>query len=295
MTKLGLCGTGKMGTEIAKRLLDCNQELFVWNRTASKAQLLTKEGAKHSLSMSELVKDADIIFVIMGDDFALDYVYKDKEGLENQDLTNKTIIELSTTSVNKIQSLEKIVNTANGNFIECPIGGSTKPARDGNLLGLVGSTKDNFIKTEHLLKLICRRYEYLGAVGKGAAMKLAMNLPLMVYWQALGEAMTIATNCDINFDKALDIMMDSSGAAKVAHLKASSILQGMKNENNLSSSFSISSSLKDINLMIEEGKKYGNELHVIKSAALYPKEAVDKGWGDHDASLTSVYINKKFN
>ena len=45
MTKLGLCGTGKMGTEIAKRLLDCNQELFVWNRTASKALLLTKEGA----------------------------------------------------------------------------------------------------------------------------------------------------------------------------------------------------------------------------------------------------------
>ena len=295
MTKLGLCGTGKMGTEIAKRLLDCNQELFVWNRTASKALLLTKEGAKHSLSISELVRDADIIFVIMGDNFALDCVYKDKKGLENQDLTNKIIIELSTTSVDKIQSLEKIVNKANGDFIECPIGGSTIPARDGNLLGLVGGTKENFIKTEHFLKLICRRYEYLGSVGKGAAMKLAMNLPLMVYWQALGEAMTIATNCDINFDKALDIMMDSSGAAKVAHLKASSILQGMKNENNLSSSFSISSSLKDINLMIEEGKKYGNELHVIKSAALYPKEAVDKGWGDHDASLTSVYINKKFN
>ena len=170
----------------------------------------------------------------MGDDFALDYVYKDKDGLENQDLTNKTIIELSTTSVNKIQSLEKIVNKANGNFIECPIGGSTQPARDGKLLGLVGSTKDNFIKTEHLLKLICRRYEHLGAVGKGAAMKLAINLPLMVYWQALGEAMTIATNCDINFDTALDIMMDSSGAAKVAHLKASSILQGIKSEDNLS-------------------------------------------------------------
>ena len=47
--------------------------------------------------------------------------------------------------------------------------------------------------------------------------------------------------------------------------------------------------------MIEEGKKYGNDFHVIKSAALYPQEAVDKGWGDHDASLTSVYINKKFN
>jgi 3-hydroxyisobutyrate dehydrogenase len=53
MTKVGICGTGKMGSEIAKRLLDCNQDLFVWNRTASKAQLLSKNGAKVKLSLSE--------------------------------------------------------------------------------------------------------------------------------------------------------------------------------------------------------------------------------------------------
>ena len=126
-------------------------------------------------------------------------------------------------------------------------------------------------------------------------MKLAINLPLMVYWQALGEAMSIATNSGINFDKALDIMMDSSGAAKVAHLKVQGIMQAMKGETNLSSSFNVSSSLKDMNLMVEEGKKNHNELQVIKSAALYVQEAVNNGWENHDASLTSIYINKKFN
>ena len=72
MIRVGICGTGKMGSEIAKRLLDCNQDLLVWNRTASKAQLLSKNGAKVKLSLSELVKDSDIILIIMGDDFALD-------------------------------------------------------------------------------------------------------------------------------------------------------------------------------------------------------------------------------
>ncbi len=124
-------------------------------------------------------------------------------------------------------------------------------------------------------------------------MTLAVNLPLMVYWQALGEAISIATNSGIKFEKALDILMDSSGVAKVAHLKINSIIQAMNNETNLSSTFNASSSLKDMKLMIEEGKKNGNDLHVIKSARSYVEEAINSGWSDYDASLLSVYINKK--
>jgi len=124
-------------------------------------------------------------------------------------------------------------------------------------------------------------------------MKLAINLPLMVYWQALGEAMSIATNSGIKFDQALDIMIDSSGAAKVAHLKVKTMIQAMNNETNLSSTFNTSSSLKDMTLMLEEGKKFGNELNVLNSAKSYVEEAINDGWSEHDASLLSVYINKK--
>jgi len=291
--KIGICGAGKMGSEITKRLIDCNQDITVWNRTQSKASLLIEHGAKVALNISELIMSSDIIISIMGDDIALDYVYSSVDGFINNNLSNKIIIELSTTSVEKIQSLQQIVTKLNGEFIECPVGGSTKPARDGNLLGLVGGNKKTFDKVEYVLKFICRRYEHLGEVGKGASMKLAVNLPLMVYWQALGEAISIATNSGIKFDKALDIMMDSSGAAKVAHLKLNSIIQAMNNETNLSSTFNVSSSLKDMKLMIEEGKKNGNDLHVINSAMSYVEEAVNSGWSEYDASLLSVYINKK--
>ena len=213
--------------------------------------------------------------------------------MKNNHLSSKVIIELSTTSVKKIISLEKIINDLNGKFIECPVGGSTKPARDGNLLGLVGGNEKTFHEVEYILKMICRRYEYLGEVGKGASMKLAINLPLMVYWQSLGEAMSIAINSGINFDQALDIMMDSSGSAKVAHLKAKPIMQAMNDETNLTSTFNVSSSLKDMKLMIDEGTKNNIDLRVINSAMSYVQEAVDNGWSDFDASLLSVYISKQ--
>jgi|TARA_B110000305_G_scaffold239196_1_gene306398 3-hydroxyisobutyrate dehydrogenase len=293
MTKIGVCGTGKMGSEIIKRLLECGQEVSVWNRTQSKANLLIDHGASVSTSISDLIRDSEVILIIMGSDAALDFVYKNENGLKNNHLSSKIIIELSTTSVQKIISLEKIINDLNGKFIECPVGGSTKPARDGNLLGLVGGNEKIFHEVEYILKMICRRYEYLGEVGKGASMKLAINLPLMVYWQSLGEAMSIAINSGINFDQALDIMMDSSGSAKVAHLKAKPIMQAMNEETNLTSTFNVSSSLKDMKLMIDEGTKNNIDLRVINSAMSYVQEAVDNGWSDFDASLLSVYISKQ--
>ena len=293
MTKIGVCGAGKMGSEIIKRLLECGQEVSVWNRTQSKANLLIDHGASVSTSISDLIRDSEVILIIMGSDAALDFVYKNENGLKNNHLSSKIIIELSTTSVQKIISLEKIINDLNGKFIECPVGGSTKPARDGNLLGLVGGNEKIFHEVEYILKMICRRYEYLGEVGKGASMKLAINLPLMVYWQSLGEAMSIAINSGINFDQALDIMMDSSGSAKVAHLKAKPIMQAMNEETNLTSTFNVSSSLKDMKLMIDEGTKNNIDLRVINSAMSYVQEAVDNGWSDFDASLLSVYISKQ--
>ena len=126
-------------------------------------------------------------------------------------------------------------------------------------------------------------------------MKLAINLPLMVYWQALGEALSIATKNEIDFDKALDLMMDSSGAAKIAHLKTKGISEALKNKPTIQSSFNASSSLKDMKLMIEELNKLNTEFHVINGATKYVQEAVQEGWSDFDASLLSVYINKKLN
>ena len=151
---------------------------------------------------------------------------------------------MSTTSVNYMKELSNLVLNQNGSFIECPVGGSTKPARDGQLLGLIGGKKNEIDSLDFLFTDLFRRYEYLGEIGKGTAMKLAINLPLLVYWQSLGEALKLTSQNGIEFKKALDIMMDTSGACKVAHLKTETILKAYNNSLDGSSTFGLESSLK---------------------------------------------------
>ena len=81
MFKIGVCGIGKMGSEISKRLLECNQRVAVWNRTKSKNKELQEMGAKATRDLKELINVRDVILIIMGDDNALDYVIKVQRAL----------------------------------------------------------------------------------------------------------------------------------------------------------------------------------------------------------------------
>ena len=72
MLKIGICGIGKMGSEITKRLLESNQTVALWNRTKNKIKELTEMGAKATRDLKELINISEIIIIIMGDDNALD-------------------------------------------------------------------------------------------------------------------------------------------------------------------------------------------------------------------------------
>ena len=85
--------------------------------------------------------------------------------------------------------------------------------------------KDAFDRAEPILKQITRRMKYLGDTGAAAAMKLAINLPLMVYWGALGEAVAMATKKDIPAEQAMSILVDSSGAIGAAKVRCQPILK----------------------------------------------------------------------
>ena len=57
-------------------------------------------------------------------------------------------------------------------FVECPVGGSTGPARQGKLIGLMGAEPADAARAKPILDQLCRRLEHCGPVGSGAVMKL---------------------------------------------------------------------------------------------------------------------------
>src|SRR5215470_20209814 len=63
--RLGWLGTGRMGSELARRLLVARCDVAVYNRTRAKAEPLAAYGAKIANSAAELA-DRDIVFATVG-------------------------------------------------------------------------------------------------------------------------------------------------------------------------------------------------------------------------------------
>src|SRR5579864_7440302 len=209
--KIGVCGTGRMGSAIAQRLMAIGHEVCVWNRSPDKTTRLTDAGAKPFASPSALADACDIIIVMLLNDIASEAVYRGSNGLLESQLTGRLVIDMSTVRPETMRTVGASVAQRGAAFVESPVGGSTGPANEGKLLALVGGEKPDVDRAMPLLEQLCRRVEHIGPLGSGATMKLAVNLPLLVYWQALGEALTICKPLNLPADRLIDILSDTSG------------------------------------------------------------------------------------
>ncbi|MEP7032042.1 MAG: NAD(P)-binding domain-containing protein, partial [Pseudolabrys sp.] len=137
--KVGVAGLGAMGAAIAARLLESGHDVTVWNRSADKVKPLVASGAKAAGSPADVAAAAETVITILTDGAAIDAVYGGASGLLAGDVKGKMFIEMSTVPPKVETDLAPKVRAKGAVFIECPVGGSTAPARQGKLLGLMGA------------------------------------------------------------------------------------------------------------------------------------------------------------
>jgi 3-hydroxyisobutyrate dehydrogenase len=163
-------------------------------------------------------------------------------------------------------------------------------------LGFVGAEPDAFARAKPVLDQLCRRVEHCGPVGSGAVMKFAVNLPLMVYWQALGEAIAMAQPLNIDPDRLIDLFGDSSGGANALKVRGAAIAAMLKGGDYPPATFNIDGGIKDMQAMLERGRACGIEFPLVERALTCYQEARQTRGGDDEISAVSVYWpNRKTN
>ena len=287
--QIGVAGLGAMGGAIAARLMEAGHQVTVWNRTAEKAKPLAEAGATVVGSPAAVAAASEAVITILTDGAAIEAVYHGPSGLLSGDVTGKLFIEMSTVPPGVETTLAPKVRAKGGTFVECPVGGSTAPARQGKLLGLMGAEPADAARAKPILDQLCRKVEHCGAVGAGASMKLAINLPLMVGWQAYAEAFTLARDVGWEPKRLLDLFVESNGANNGLKMRADMIVAMMENRDPGPTTFSIANAVKDLKTMIATGAAKGADMPAAKAALAALEESNGKGFGPRDASRQTVY------
>ena len=287
--KIGIAGTGRMGAAIATRLLGLGHEVSVWNRSAAKTRPLADAGARAADTPQRLARESEAVVTILTDDAAIEGVYGGKDGLLAADVAGKLFVEMSTVRPDTERALAAKVRARGAALVECPVGGTVGPAKDGRLFGFVGGELADVARARPLLEQLCRRVEHVGPVGAGAAMKLAINLPLMVYWQALGEALSLIRPLALDPARVIDILGDTSGAPNVLKARGATIAAALAGTPPGAVTFDVDSMRKDVRAMLDEAQALGRSLPVTERALECFDRAAREGLGAADCSMVSVH------
>ena len=291
--KIGIAGTGRMGSAIAQRLIDCGHSVTVWNRTLGKAGPLRARGAQVAITAAELTARTETVISILTDAAAIDSVYRSPSGLLSVEVKGRLFIEMSTVRPEAERSLAATIETQGAQMVECPVGGTVGPAREGKLVGLVGADDGALRRAWPLLQQLCRRVEHSGAVGAGATMKLAVNLPLIVFWEAFGEAMALTRPLGLDIAGLVDLFTETSGGTNVLKNRAASVARALTGEDTGPATFDLDSMRKDLRTMLEEARSRGFELPAAASVLAAFDDAAAAGHGGIDGVHIPAYVVKR--
>jgi 3-hydroxyisobutyrate dehydrogenase len=277
-----------MGSAIAQRLMSVGHEVGVWNRNSMKTKPLVDAGANLFASPAELVDGSDVTIVMLLNDAATEAVYRAPNGILKAKLAGKLMIDMSTIRPDTMKSNGSAALQQGAAFVEAPVGGSTGPAKEGKLFGLVGGSKADVGRAMPFLEQMCRRIEHVGALGSGSMMKLAVNLPLLVYWQALGEALTICKPLNLPADRLIDILSDTAGTPTAMKGRGAVIAKVLGGAPLGETAFGLNAAKKDLATAVQFGASIHAELPVTASALACYEEAEAAGLGDADATAIST-------
>jgi len=286
---IGLIGTGRMGAAIGERLLDLGHRLTVWNRTADKAKRLLERGAVPASAPAAAACAAELTLTVLTDAKAIEAVYDGAKGLLSGDVAGKLFVDMSTIAPETTRALAGRVHAKKAALVECPVGGTVGPAREGKLLGMAGGSAADFARARPVLEQLCRRVDLLGPNGAGSAMKLAINLPLAVYWEALGEALLLVRDTGIAPEKMIEILADSSGGTNVLKNRGAKLVAALKEGPKPEVGFDIDGMSKDLRTMLAVAATMGLDLPVTAKALECYQDAAAAGWGSKDASSLVVH------
>jgi 3-hydroxyisobutyrate dehydrogenase len=279
-----------MGTAIVRRLLECGHEVQVWNRTRDNARVALEAGAAWAPTLATLVEESPVVITFLLDNAAAADVYLRDGGLLSAAAPGRTFIDMSTVTPLTHHCIASVAASRGAAFVECPVSGSVAAAQSGALVGFAAGEGSAFARVGELLAQLCRRVEHVGPLGAGARMKLAANLLLIIFWQALGEALVVADFPRTDAARAIDLLADSNIGAAILRTRGPQVAAAIKAGTSGPPAFDLDTMRKDLGYMSQEGNARGIPLPLVVRTLECFDRASREGMGALDSVAYPAYV-----
>lgn len=268
---VGFIGVGAMGASIASRLVD-GHELLVNDRNPGVAAELVAAGARFA-ETDEIAASCRTVFLCLpGPPQVLDLLLG-QDGLAQSLQPGSVVIDITTGTPIADAEIVSALATRGVAYVDCPIAGGVRRAREGTALLMVGADPEVFARVDGILAEITSEVVHCGPVGAGHAMKLVNNLLNACNRFAALETIRLGVAAGIAQDVVVDVINKGSGSNYTTVNTYPQLLSegGWKPQG-----FAIDLMLKDVRLATELAASLGHRTPIGTLAQELVQHAIDR-------------------
>jgi 3-hydroxyisobutyrate dehydrogenase len=209
--KIGLIGLGIMGMPMARNLLKAGFEVTVYNRTASKVDMIVDQGAKKAASPKEVAGKSSVIITMVSDTPDVESVILGENGVIEGIKAESVVIDMSTISPAATRKIAARLKEQNVYMLDAPVSGGEQGAINGTLSIMVGGDAAIFERCRPVFEAMGKNIVHIGANGMGQTTKLMNQILVCGNLNAVVEALVFAQKQGVDLSKAIEAV--KGGAA----------------------------------------------------------------------------------
>ena len=218
---IAVLGIGRMGSALAGRLLGGGHQVAVWNRSKGKVGQVVSAGAREAASVTDAVRDADVVITMLANDDAVRGVALG----ELQRSIGDQAVYVNTSTVSPALNSE-LANAFPGRFLALLVLGSPDSVRAGQavyLAGDDGSIADRLASVMSSLSASIHRYQ---TPSLATTAKLASNLLLLSQIAALAESFAVGRSGGLSDEQLRELLGSSPMVAAGIKNRFEAVLTG---------------------------------------------------------------------
>ena len=278
--KIGFIGLGVMGYPMAGWLSKAGYSVTVYNRTGMVGQRwLTEFSGNIANTPGGAAKNADIVFICVGNDKDVLAVTMGSEGVFSTIKSGSILIDHTTTSADLAKNLANEARLHECGFIDAPVSGGQQGAEGGQLTVMCGGSVEDFAKIESVVASFSKAVTLMGPTGSGQLCKMVNQICIAGLVQGLAEGLNFAQRAGLDAHQVVDVI--SKGAAQSWQMenRYKTMLAGEYEHG-----FAVEWMRKDLSFALEEAKTNGSALPVAQLVDQYYAEVEALGGNRWDTS-----------
>jgi 3-hydroxyisobutyrate dehydrogenase-like beta-hydroxyacid dehydrogenase len=285
--EIGFIGLGKMGLPMARRLIEAQHHLVVYDTRSETIDKLVALGAQAASSPKDVADRTETVMASLPSlQISLDVATGTNGVIEGKRV--KRLVDLSTTGSQMAVRIHGLLAAKNIIQIDSPVSGGVGGAEKGTLAVMVSGPRSEFDLLKPALDVIGKVFFISEKPGAGQTMKLANNYLSATAMVATSEAVVMGVKAGLDPAVMIDVINSGSGMNTASRDKfPKSVLPRTFNFG-----FATALMVKDVRLCLEEMKGMGLSMEVAEAVGRLWEMVIKEMGPDSDFTAAIKPIEK---